>query len=166
MSHETTFGQDVTARLTLETALFWLAHGLLFRLLAAKMDSATLALKIRSEDFITHSIQKTFEAPLTSIEEIFQRAKELLSAQWDGRTPLRLIGLGFQRLQPTGAQQQELFDETPQKRRKIQQLAQGLETKFQHGVLSKARLIAQPSAQTNSQRVIKDQSQPPSKEFS
>jgi len=52
-----------------------------------------ITVSIRQDDFQTYSHQKTFIAPLSSAQEIFEAGKHLLNEAWDQKTVLRLIGI-------------------------------------------------------------------------
>ena len=110
ISTETTFERDLVDREALEASLLEMSCGVIFRLRREGGQARTLAFKLRLADFSTTSRRMTRATGYRTSIEVFSDAKELLDRIWDGRTPIRLAGLGFADLEVADkATQAELF---------------------------------------------------------
>ncbi len=98
-SRETTFDYDISDRARLEQIL----KGLVERLCAALADQRrcgrTIAIKIRLDDFSTHTRARTLSDPVSSAERVGPVACDLLRRFAPPR-PVRLIGVRVAGLQP------------------------------------------------------------------
>lgn len=141
MSTETTFEYDTKDALCLEAVLLEMADTLGYRLWREKLRSRTLVLKLRLYDFTTFSRRFTQARPFNDSASVMQEARKLLSRVWDGRTPVRLIGLGFAELEDGGTPSQgELFVEEDGRRRRVEETVFDIERRG-IGALRRARLI-------------------------
>jgi len=140
ISGERTFEHDVTSPDALDRALLEIAHTCTFRLMDEGGHSRTVTLKLRLTDFTTFTLRRTLAHEVTSADELYRSARELLRSKWDRVTPVRLVGCGLGNVEsgpPDG--QQDLFDQSSEKRMKLEQAVyrlrrQGLRVK-------KARLL-------------------------
>ena len=144
VSNETTFEQDVGDYAVLKDTLLWLSHQILFRLLEKGWSSKTLALKLRLDNFSTSTIQITQDNAFTSAEEVFQASLLLLQKKWDRRHNVRLIGLGFQNADITGAGQPSLFEDIHEKQNKVEKAVLKLNSRFRQNQMIKAALLKKP----------------------
>ncbi len=98
-SRETTFDYDISDRRRLEQIL----DGLVERLCAALADQRrcgrTVAIKVRLDDFSTHTRARTLADPVGSAERVGPVARDLLRRFAPSR-PVRLIGVRVAGLQP------------------------------------------------------------------
>ncbi len=142
LSTETTFEHDRKDRAGIERTLLELCHQVMFRMLEGSWKSKTVALKLRYHDFTTLSAQKTIKHWVTSAEELYAVARELLGSRWTGGTPIRLIGIGFSNLTTTETQDQlELFTDGFARRKKVEEAVFRLQRKMGDGTLTKASLM-------------------------
>jgi DNA polymerase-4 len=95
ISTETTFERDIVDRDALEASLLEMSCTIIFRLRREGGLARILALKLRLADFSTSSRRQAREEPFRTSLEVFEDAKILLDRSWDGRSPVRLAGLGF-----------------------------------------------------------------------
>lgn len=102
MSTETTFERDIVDREALEASLLEMALGLSLRLRKEGGQAKTLVLKLRLSDFSTTSRRLSRGETYGESLEIFADARALLDKSWNGRSPVRLIGLGFSDLGESG----------------------------------------------------------------
>jgi DNA polymerase-4 len=110
MSTETTFERDVVDSEILESSLLEMAISLQYRLWHEGYSTRTLALKLRLFDFSTLSRRSSRRSDYRDSGEVFDDARILLSRAWNGRSPVRLIGLAFVELaERCGPLQAELF---------------------------------------------------------
>ena len=141
MSCETTFERDVSDRESLESVLMGLADELAFRLWSEKARSRALVLKLRFHDFTTISRHSRRASPYATADEAYRDALALLEKAWDGRTEIRLIGLGFADLELGGdLGQGELFAAGSEKRKKAEEAIFEIE-RSGRGRVRRARLI-------------------------
>jgi DNA polymerase-4 len=142
ISSETTFERDVKNADTLKRNLLELAEQVMHRLLVAGLRTNTVVLKLRFFDFATTTARKTVKHWITSSDEIYRLAVDLLNQRWNGSTPVRLIGVGTANVvSPGQAVQGELFTEELDKRRKVEEAITRLRQKMKGIKLTKASLI-------------------------
>jgi DNA polymerase-4 len=110
ISHEHTFGDDVADPLKLETALLKLSEMVAKRLRAQQLYARTIQLKLRYEDFSTYTRALTLDHATQLDQEVAGAVIRLLRQAWDGRTPIRLLGVHAGSLQ-TVEGQMSLLDE-------------------------------------------------------
>lgn len=140
MSGERTFAQDTADREIIEGTLMLLADELASRLYEDKMASNTLVLKLRFSDFNSITRQRSSEQAFESSNIIFNEAMRLLDSNWDGLSPLRLVGLGLHNLEHCTASQAQLFSEGPSRAEQARRAVQDLEHKGR-GKLVRARFL-------------------------
>ncbi|MFW5716269.1 MAG: DNA polymerase IV [Spirochaetota bacterium] len=140
ISGERTFDHDVAAPGALDRVLLEIAHTCMFRLMDEGGHSRTVTLKLRLADFTTYTLRRTLDHEITSADELYRVARELLRTKWDRSSPVRLVGCGLGNVQAGPADaQHDLFDDASERRMKVEQAVyrlskQGLRVK-------KARLI-------------------------
>jgi DNA polymerase-4 len=141
MSAETTFERDCSDRGCVEDVILSLAGELAYRLWSEGLKSRTVVLKLRLHDFTTLSRRRTRASYYLSSSEAFADALALLDGVWDGRTEIRLLGLGFADLEKeTGPSQGELFADGSERSRKAEGAVFEIERKGL-GKVTRARLI-------------------------
>jgi DNA polymerase-4 len=114
----------------------------MFRMMEGGWKSKTVALKLRFHDFTTVSAQRTIKHWVTSADELYAVAVELLSSRWTGGTPVRLVGIGLSNLTAVEAQDQmELFTDGNARRGKVEEAVFRLQQKMGDGTLTKASLM-------------------------
>lgn len=142
VSSEMTFERDVKNADTLKRSLLELAQQVMHRLLTADLRTNTVVLKLRFFDFATTTARKTVKHWITSSDEIYALALDLLKQRWNGSTPVRLVGVGTANVVALGqAVQGELFAEELDKRRKVEEAVTRLRQKMKGIKLTKASLI-------------------------
>lgn len=98
ISREVTFEEDTSDVLVLNEALDKIGEGVYSSLTETGYSFRTVTLKIRYENFETHSHQKTFSAS-ADLNIIRNAAKELLSYFIESKKKIRLIGIRLSNLQ-------------------------------------------------------------------
>ena len=141
ISTETTFENDTANHELLERTLFDLCNNVMLRLLEQKATSQVVFLRLRYADFTTVSVQKKMGHPIASIEECHTICMKLLAAKWDGRTPIRLVGMGFDQVSHEISGQNELFEVPDARRTKVEQTVMGIRGKFSASAIRKASLL-------------------------
>ena len=109
ISHEETFAENIGDQDKLLAYLFKMSEKVSFRLHSNSLKGTTVFIKVRYSDFSTYSRQKSLKIAVNSSEEIYQRAKELLTQSDLLKKPLRLLGIGVSNLCREGQEQLNLF---------------------------------------------------------
>jgi len=91
-SRETTFDRDIADQAELEAVLATLVQQLCAGLTAAGRRGRTIGIKIRLDDFSTHTRARTLAEPVASAERVGPIALELLR-RFAARRPVRLLGV-------------------------------------------------------------------------
>ena len=142
ISSEMTFERDIKNAAALKRTILELSEQVMHRLLIGSLQTNTVVLKLRFFDFATTTAQKTVKHWITSSDEIYALALDLLDQRWNGSTPVRLIGVGTANVVAPGeAIQGELFAEEFDKRRKVEETVTRLRQKMKGIKLTKASLI-------------------------
>ncbi len=109
-SRETTFDQDITDPAELEQILDGLVDRLCTGLAAQGRCGRTIGIKVRLDDFSTHTRARTLSDPVASVERVRPVALDLLR-RFAPERPVRLIGVrvaGLEPIDPRAAQQLSL----------------------------------------------------------
>jgi DNA polymerase-4 len=93
ISHEHTFSDDTAVREQLETALMKLSEMVAKRLREHQLYARTLQLKLRYEDFSTITRARTLDHATQLDREVASAVVHLFRHAWDGKTPIRLLGV-------------------------------------------------------------------------
>jgi DNA polymerase-4 len=142
VSSETTFETDLKDAEAIKRTLLELAEQVMYRLMREGLKSNTVVLKLRTQDFTTTHAQRTVKHWLTSSDEIHRLAVGLLEQKWKGGTPIRLVGVGVDRVVgPAEAVQQELFDDELGRKRKVEEAVTRIREKIEGVTLTKASLL-------------------------
>jgi DNA polymerase-4 len=91
-SRETTFDQDISDMTELEGVLGRLAERLCATLIEQRRCGRTIGIKVRLDDFSTHTRARTLPWPVASVEHVEPVALELLRRFAPAR-PVRLLGV-------------------------------------------------------------------------
>jgi DNA polymerase-4 len=140
MSAERTFPQDLYDEFNIETELFDICQTIMFRLLDCRWQSRTVFIKIRYNDFSTVSAQETLPRPIGTINELFERLRDLFHRKYQRGRGIRLIGAGLANLE-TGKppSQGDLFDSGNEKERNLEKYILEINKKFPGAALKKGR---------------------------
>jgi len=145
ISSEHTFETDRKDAPSIRRMLLELCEQVSSRLIEEGKRSHTLGLKLRLHDFTTLNAQKTLRHWLGSAEEMYAVALELLGKRWDGRTPIRLLGIGVSGVESASEPTQlELFPDEDDRRKKIEEAVVKLRRKMNGVTLTRASLLQPP----------------------
>jgi DNA polymerase-4 len=106
-SRETTFPTDIADPGALQSELERLVGSLCAALLKQDRGGRTVGIKVRLDDFSTHTRARTLPEPVASPEEVGPVAAELLR-RFAAPRPVRLLGVRVAGLQPADRQQLRL----------------------------------------------------------
>lgn len=142
ISHETTFAEDLTNKDQLEAWLLHLTEQVAWRLRKHELKGKTVVLKLRYHDFKTLTRSKSLARPTDNTDKIWQIIRQLFLGNWNGKNPIRLIGMGISGLHKQGeraelSEQADLFD-APENY-KIDQLADDINARFGKSTLQRGR---------------------------
>ena len=130
-SISTTLEEDVTDIETANHILLALSDSVSARMRAEDAQCSCIAVTIRGNDFKNKSHQRQLFAPTDVTTEIYEISKALFKELWDGRTPLRLLGISLTNLTRDGEAQMSLFDEGDKERaRKIDKAVDAIRGKY------------------------------------
>lgn len=132
ISREETFSRDLQKKEDLEREMFVLVEDVCVTLRAKGWNAATIQVKVRYQDFTTHSTARTIE-PTNDDTVVFRTARELLHDLHDGR-PVRLIGVHLSNFS-AGEQLSFQFSERDGNREKMLKAVDDLRAKFGDGVI-------------------------------
>ncbi len=93
ISHEHTFGRDTSDRERLETTLLRLSEMVAKRLREHQLYSRTIQLKLRDEDFSTITRACSLDHATQLDGEVAGAVIRLFRNAWNGKTPIRLLGV-------------------------------------------------------------------------
>ncbi|WP_428771862.1 DNA polymerase IV [Treponema sp. HNW] len=142
ISSEHTFSFDLSDLYTIDTALLELSWELMYRLLTENVQSKTVHVKIRYEDFTTVSIQETSGRFISSADDLFLRAQNLFRKKYENGRGIRLLGLAAQNIEDTtGGIQSELFDFGEKKKAAVEKAVIQIQKKNPAVRVEKARLL-------------------------
>jgi DNA polymerase IV len=98
-SRETTFDRDITSLDELERVLDGLVARLCAGLAEQRRCGRTIGIKVRLDDFSTHTRARTLPEPVSSTERVGAVARDLLR-RFAPRRPVRLLGVRVAGLEP------------------------------------------------------------------
>lgn len=138
ISKEVTFARDVAGGDELRRTLRELAEGVGRQLRQEGLSGGTVKLKLRWPDFTTITRQTTLTRPTDLDSEIVAAATKLFEHAWDGRTPVRLVGVGVSGL-GSGYRQLGLWDAAQEETQRLQETLDELRRRFGDDAISRAR---------------------------
>lgn len=143
-SISTTLEDDVETQEAADHILLALADSVSARMRADGAKAFCVAVTIRSNDFKNKSHQQKLKEPTDGTNEIYQLAKQLFSELWNGKTPLRLLGIALTDLTREDFVQTSLFAEAEEKKIKSKQLdktVDALRSKYGRSAVQRGALL-------------------------
>lgn len=107
--NEITFDDNITTWQQGENVLLHLADNVAARVRRDQVKGFCVSVTIRGNDMKKHSHQHKLAAATDSTSHVYEVARKLFRELWDGRTPLRLIGLSLSEMDRDGEEQLSLF---------------------------------------------------------
>ena len=124
--------------------LLALADSVAARMRTDGFKAFCVAVSIRSNDFKNKSHQQKLREPTDGTNEIYQLAKKLFSELWNGKTPLRLLGIALTDLTKEDFAQLSLFSEAAEQKarsKKLDQTVDALRTKYGRTTIHRGALL-------------------------
>ena len=143
-SISTTLEDDVETAEAAYHILLTLADSVAARMRADGFNAWCVAVTIRSNDFKNKSHQQKLREPTDGTNEIYQLAKKLFSELWNGKTPLRLLGIALTDLTKEEFVQTSLFDAADEKKtksKKLDQTVDALRSKYGRSTIQRGALL-------------------------
>jgi DNA polymerase-4 len=138
MGHSVTLPKDITSYDEAETVLLSLSEQVGRRVRRENYMGRTVTITLRDNSFCTITRSATISYT-NSTEDIYNLAKKLLYSNWDGKTPLRLLGVSLSQLVKE-FEQVSLFD-TDEKKKKLNKVMDEIKDRFGDGVIFRAKLL-------------------------
>ncbi len=134
-SNSTTLEEDVTSYAAADTIMLALADSVTSRLRADGVRAYCVSVSTRTSEFVNRSHQKKMSESTDITGEVYRVAAGLLRELWDGKTPLRLLGLALTELDHGDAKQLSLFPDEERERllereRRLDQTVDDIRRKF------------------------------------
>lgn len=139
ISQEVTFARDVSDPHVLSQTLHELSDSVGRRLRAEKLSGKTVKLKLRWSNFQTLTRQTTLTEPTDQGEVIFAVAEKLLGENWDGKMPIRLIGVGASGLDMY-PRQLSFWDKSSERSQKLQEAIDQLQSRYGKSSIQRGKL--------------------------
>lgn len=121
-SHATTLDEDVTEAEVAYGIIQTLADSAAYRMRADGVKAYCVSVNIRSNTFKDTSHQRKLQNPTDISIEILEVCKKLFDELWDGKTPLRLIGVALTDVTKEDYCQQSLFAQEDEERDRLSEL--------------------------------------------
>lgn len=145
ISHSETFAKNSKDQKFILAKLQRLAEKVAARLRKGGRCAQCVRVTIRYSDFKTVSRQRALLYSTNLTKEIYEMSEVLLTELWDGRTPLRLVGIGVSDVKMDShnseAKQLLLFDEKREKRLELEKRIDGLRERFGENSIITANLV-------------------------
>ena len=134
-SNSTTLEEDVTSYEAADSVMLALADSVTSRLRADGVRAYCISVSIRTSEFVNRSHQKKMSESTDITGEVHREAVNLLHELWNGKTPLRLLGLALTELDRGHAEQLSLFPDEERERylereRRLDQTVDDIRKKF------------------------------------
>lgn len=146
-SNATTLAQDVTDTVHAYRVLLSLCETVAMRMRRDGVAARRVAVHLRTAEFVNFSHQMTLQNVTDSTEELFRTVCCVFDAAWDGRTPLRQLGVQASMLEERGARQYDLFSVADgggyERRAKLDNTVDDLREKYGEGILRRARFVGE-----------------------
>ncbi len=118
----TTLDEDVVDAEEAYGIIHSLADSAAYRMRAEGVKAYCVSVNIRSRDFKDSSHQRKLQNPTDITVEIFEICKKLFDELWDGKTPLRLLGVALTDVTREECCQQSFFAQDEEGRQKLKEL--------------------------------------------
>jgi DNA polymerase-4 len=137
ISCETTFAKDTCDRKFIEKIITSFSDRLSVNLKEDNLVGVTVKIKIRWSDFTTLTRQSTIEIPTDKSQEIYAISIKLLNWLWDGKRPIRLVGVGVSNL--TSPKEQLLLWEFKSNHQPLEKALTELKNKYGDSIITKGK---------------------------
>ena len=141
--NSTTTPWDVTTAQEGKQVLLSLCETVGTRLRRDGKRAALVGVCIRSTDFRTCGKQKTMETRTNVTEEIYRAACAVFDSLWDGKTPLRQLGVSVGKVTEEREMQCSIFDDDdPERLERMDAAVDAIRAKYGEDSILRARLLS------------------------
>ncbi|GAB6090469.1 DNA polymerase IV [Spirochaeta dissipatitropha] len=146
ISTEHTFPVDISANNpAIEEKVLELCHSLMFRLLQESLRSATVMVRVRSEQFETHSCQKTLMNSIQSSTELYEESLKIMRPLLKQAGMVRLIGVGLSNVSSSDSHSQNEFFLTGNKKQyTVESAISQMQKKYGRKMITRASFLKKP----------------------
>ncbi|MBQ1258775.1 MAG: DNA polymerase IV [Clostridia bacterium] len=138
-SNSTTLEKDVTRAEDAYKILLALSDSVASRMRNDNGETFCIGVTIRGNDFKDRSHQRKLNESTNITSEIYRTAKTLFDELWDGRMPIRLIGVALSSITREPSEQMTLFfDEERERSRKVDSVVDSIRKRFGSGTIMPA----------------------------
>ncbi len=142
ISQEHTFSHDTNDDQQMQRTLACLVQKVAHRLRDHRLFAGTITLKLRDSDFLTRTRASSLREPTQLDAEILDVVIHLLRRNWNGRSSIRLLGVGLSSL-TYGPLQEDLFRKQQRDRlTRLYRAADQVRDKFGFGSILSARTLS------------------------
>jgi len=141
LGKETTFGEDVSDRRTVERTLLDLTEQVAALLRRKGLAGATVTVKLRWEGFETVTRQRTLQSPVNTVEKIWPVARELLRTADRPQLRIRLVGVTLSALDRAESGQADMFVPDTGADTRVAEAVDALVERFGSGTVTRAALL-------------------------
>lgn len=115
------------------------------RMRADGVKAGCISVTCRSSDFRDRSRQLKLKQPTDVTAEVYQTVRRLFVESWDGRTPLRLLGVALTDIDRTTYEQTSFFDDGKRTRsREMDQVVDLIRRRFGRGAVVRGGMLKPP----------------------
>lgn len=142
IGHSTTLPEDIINLVDLKKVLHKLSCMVGMRLRDEKKYATVVTVQLKNNEFFSYAHQKKLINPISSNEDIYETACELLKSMWK-QEPIRLVGLRVSNLTDKTYEQISLFDAAGkiEKRDKVQKALDDINKKYGNNTIRSAALF-------------------------
>ncbi|MDR2516104.1 MAG: DNA polymerase IV [Spirochaetaceae bacterium] len=143
MSAERTFEYDLRDRFAMESSLLEICQTVFWRVLRGRLESKTISVKIRYDDFTTVIVRETFPAGITALNDFYGKTLALFYRKYEAGRGVRLLGAGLLNLEPATARQGDLFGTQNEKERRLEEMIVEINRKFPGAALRRGAVMGE-----------------------
>jgi len=139
---------DVTTRQEAQQVLLSLCETVAMRMRKDGKCGSCVAVHLRTSEFHNYSHQMQLNGATNLTEELFQAVCRVFDEAWDGKTPLRQLGVQVTRLTKEPYRQYDFFsDVSPvqyERKLRLDETVDGLRDKFGEDIIRRAKFAQDP----------------------
>lgn len=146
----TTTAEDVTSREVGHRVLLSLCETVAMRMRKDGKSGSCVAVHLRTSDFCHFSHQRQLHGATNITTELFETACRVFDEAWDGKTPLRQLGVQVTKLANEPYQQYDFFsDLSPvqyERKLRLDETVDALRDKFGENIIRRAKFTEDPDS--------------------
>ena len=153
--NSTTLSADLTSAnrgRVLAPTLLALSDSVASRMRKDARRGQTVSVQLKTAEFVTHSRQIRLEEPTDSTDEIYETSVRLFDELWNGKTPVRLIGVTVSGLDESDCRQLSFFEDEKEtqrreKRRRLDAMTDRIRNEYGKKAVVRGSLLQEPGAE-------------------